>query len=60
MLRQWWDTDYHPEGQDKLRNAADTVDIKRCVPFILLHGAVSPSSGWALAGSLWRPPSLST
>lgn len=38
MLRQWWDTDYHPEGQDKLRNAADTVDIKRCVPFILLHG----------------------
>lgn len=37
MLRQWWDTDFIPEGADKLRAAPDTVDWKRCMPFLLLH-----------------------
>lgn len=37
MMRQWWDTDYHPMGMDSLRNAPDEIDWKRVAPFIFLH-----------------------
>lgn len=37
MLRQWWDSDYHPEGVDVIRNKPEAVDMKRTMPFIILH-----------------------
>jgi stearoyl-CoA desaturase (delta-9 desaturase) len=37
MLRQWWDTDFHPEGVDSVRAKADRMAIARTIPFILLH-----------------------
>jgi len=37
MLRQWWDTDFHPEGADSVRAKADRMAIARTIPFILLH-----------------------
>ena len=38
MLRQWWDSDFHPEGVDAVRAKEDKLDWKRTMPFILLHG----------------------
>ncbi len=38
MLKQWWDSDYHPEGVDAIRQMEDKVDTKRTMPFIILHG----------------------
>ena len=37
MFRQWWDTDFHPEGVETIRNKADRMAIARTIPFILLH-----------------------
>jgi stearoyl-CoA desaturase (delta-9 desaturase) len=37
MLRQWWDSDYHPEGVEAIRQLEDKVDTKRTMPFIFLH-----------------------
>lgn len=37
MVHQWWDTDYHPEGAEAVRQREDKVDWKRCIPFIILH-----------------------
>ena len=37
MLRQWLDSDYHPQGAEAVRTQEDRVDWKRCVPFIVLH-----------------------
>jgi stearoyl-CoA desaturase (delta-9 desaturase) len=37
MLKQWVDSDYHPEGEEVVRARPDKVDIKRTVPFIILH-----------------------
>jgi stearoyl-CoA desaturase (Delta-9 desaturase) len=37
MLRQWWDSDYHPEGVEAVRKLEDKVDTKRTMPFIILH-----------------------
>ena len=37
MFRQWWDSDYHPEGVEVVRQMEDRVDWKRTVPFIVLH-----------------------
>lgn len=35
---QWVDSDYTPDGADKLRAEEDRVDWVRCLPFIFLHG----------------------
>jgi stearoyl-CoA desaturase (Delta-9 desaturase) len=37
MLRQWMDSDYHPEGIKSIKEKPDKVDWKRCLPFIILH-----------------------
>jgi stearoyl-CoA desaturase (delta-9 desaturase) len=34
---QWIDSDYTPEGPEKMRNEPDKVDWMRCIPFIILH-----------------------
>ena len=39
MLRQWWDSDYHPEGLANVQAKEEKVDFKRTMPFILLHVA---------------------
>jgi stearoyl-CoA desaturase (delta-9 desaturase) len=36
-LLQWIDSDYTPEGPEKMRNEPDKVDWVRCIPFIILH-----------------------
>ena len=36
-IAQWVDSDYVPEGADKMRNEPDKVDWIRCIPFIILH-----------------------
>lgn len=36
MLRQWLDSDYHP-NPEALKQASDKVDWERCVPFVMLH-----------------------
>ncbi len=37
FLRQWVDSDFHPEGVEAVLAQEDKVDWKRCVPFIVLH-----------------------
>ncbi len=37
MFRQWWDTDYHPEGVEAVRAKEDKVAVSRTIPFIILH-----------------------
>ncbi len=37
FLKQWVDSDFHPEGVEAVRAQEDRVDWKRCVPFIVLH-----------------------
>jgi len=34
---QWIDSDYTPEGPEKMRAEPDKVDWIRCIPFIILH-----------------------
>jgi stearoyl-CoA desaturase (delta-9 desaturase) len=51
---QWFDSDYTPEGPEKMRNEPDKVDWMRCIPFIVLHAGcfgaiwvgVSPVAVW--------------
>lgn len=38
MLRQWWDSDFHPEGVEVVRAKADRVDWKRSMGFVVIHG----------------------
>lgn len=38
MLRQWWDSDFHPEGPEAVRAKADQVDWKRSIAFVVVHG----------------------
>lgn len=34
---QWFDSDYTPDGPEKMRQEPDRVDVVRCLPFIFLH-----------------------
>ncbi|MEI6350973.1 MAG: acyl-CoA desaturase [Verrucomicrobiota bacterium] len=36
-LRQWFDSDYFPEGAEKVRAQPDNVALSRCLSFIVLH-----------------------
>jgi stearoyl-CoA desaturase (delta-9 desaturase) len=38
MFRQWWDSDFHPEGAEVVMQKEDKMDVKRTMPFIILHG----------------------
>jgi len=35
--RQWFDSDFCPDGAEKMRAEPDKVDWMRCIPFIVLH-----------------------
>jgi len=37
MLRQWVNSDYHPEGAEAVMQQEEKVDMKRTMPFIILH-----------------------
>jgi stearoyl-CoA desaturase (delta-9 desaturase) len=57
-LAQWIDSDYCPEGAEKMRASPDRVDLVRIMPFIFLHlgclGAIwvgwSPVAVWTAVG----------
>jgi len=37
MIRQWLDSDFRPPGSQPVEEMTDSVDWKRCIPFIVLH-----------------------
>lgn len=36
-VRQWFDSDYFPEGADAVRQRPDRFEFRRCLPFVFLH-----------------------
>ena len=36
-VRQWFDSDYFPEGAEKVREQPDNLDWSRCFSFVFLH-----------------------
>jgi stearoyl-CoA desaturase (delta-9 desaturase) len=36
-LRQWFDSDYFPEGADAVRAKPDRFEFRRCLPFLFTH-----------------------
>jgi len=36
-MRQWFDSDYFPEGAQVVRDRPDRFEWRRCIPFVFLH-----------------------
>ncbi len=36
-VRQWFDSDYFPEGADAVRARPDQFEFRRCLPFLFIH-----------------------
>ena len=36
-VRQWFDSDYFPEGAQAVRERPDRFEFRRCLPFVFLH-----------------------
>ena len=36
-VRQWFDSDYFPEGEDAVRARPDRFEFRRCLPFVFIH-----------------------
>ena len=36
-LRQWFDSDYFPEGAEAVRQRPNAFEFRRCLPFIFIH-----------------------
>lgn len=36
-VRQWFDSDYFPEGAQAVRERPDQFELRRCLPFLFLH-----------------------
>ncbi len=36
-MRQWFDSDYFPEGAEAVRQKPDKFEWRRCVPFLFIH-----------------------
>jgi stearoyl-CoA desaturase (delta-9 desaturase) len=36
-IRQWFDSDYFPEGPEAVRARPDRFEFRRCLPFLFLH-----------------------
>lgn len=36
-VRQWFDSDYFPEGADAVRAREDRFEFRRCLPFVFIH-----------------------
>lgn len=37
MARQWFDSDYFPEGAQAVRAREDRFEFRRCLPFVFIH-----------------------
>ena len=48
-VRQWFDSDYFPEGAEAVRQREDRFEIRRCLPFAFLHvGCLAVTwTGWS-------------
>jgi stearoyl-CoA desaturase (delta-9 desaturase) len=48
-VRQWFDSDYFPEGAESVRARPDRFEWRRCLPFVFLHlGCLGVIwSGWS-------------
>jgi stearoyl-CoA desaturase (Delta-9 desaturase) len=48
-LKQWWDSDYHPEGADVVAAKEDKFDWKRSMAFVIVHGGclLVIGAGWS-------------
>lgn len=58
--RQWFDSDYFPEGADAVRARPDRFEFRRCLPFVFTHlgclGVIWVGWSWtavALAAALY-------
>jgi stearoyl-CoA desaturase (delta-9 desaturase) len=58
--RQWFDSDYFPEGPDAVRERPDQFELRRCLPFLFLHlgclGVLAVGWSWtavAVAAALY-------
>ena len=53
-LRQWFDSDYFPEGADVVRERPDRFEFRRCLPFLFLHlgclGVIWTGWSWTAVG----------
>lgn len=49
-VRQWFDSDYFPEGAAAVRARPDRFEFRRCLPFVFLHlgclGVISTGWSW--------------
>jgi stearoyl-CoA desaturase (delta-9 desaturase) len=36
-IRQWFDSDYFPQGPEMVRERPDQFEFRRCLPFLFLH-----------------------
>ncbi|NBV85667.1 MAG: acyl-CoA desaturase [Verrucomicrobia bacterium] len=36
-VRQWFDSDYFPEGAEAVRAKPDRFELRRCLPFVFIH-----------------------
>ncbi len=59
-IRQWFDSDYFPEGAEAVRAKPDRFEWRRCFPFVFLHlgclGVIWTGWSWtavALAAALY-------
>ena len=53
-VRQWFDSDYFPEGAQAVRSRPDRFEFRRCLPFVFIHlgciGLIWVGWSWAAIG----------
>ncbi len=53
-VRQWFDSDYFPQGAEAVRDRPDRFELRRCLPFLFLHlgclGVLWVGCSWTAAG----------
>ena len=54
MVRQWFDSDYFPEGAQAVRAREDRFEFRRCLPFVFIHlgclGLIWVGWSWTAVG----------
>ena len=57
VMRQWFDSDYFPEGAEAVRERPNRFELRRCLPFLFTHlGCV----GVFLVGWSWTAVAIAT
>ena len=53
-VRQWFDSDYFPEGAEAVRARPDRFEFRRCLPFVFIHlgciGLIWVGWSWTAVG----------